>query len=219
MKEAGEEAVSQEAKAEEVEGTIATDASVAPAAAAADEGINQTHAAASEGTAASGAQERNEKDERIRALVQERKTTAKHNRDRIREISKDIKKYIRDNRRLKRQKEIQKILEKVKGTKNISSIKSMKKRILIPRVKTKEGEIIKTRQEIANVYAKLYEDLYEGEEEHTAGDAVMGTEGNDKELDQNDCIKEFTTDEIQNAIDRFKKKERRKTTVEYELNS
>ena len=33
----------------------------------------------------------------------------------------------------------------------------------------------------------------------------MGTEDDDKELDQNDCIKEFTTDEIQNAIDRLKK--------------
>ena len=101
MKEAGVEAMSQEAKEEEVEGKMATDASEAPAAAA-DEGINQRHAAASEGTAASGAQERNEKDERIRALVQERKTTAKHNRDRIREISKEIKKCIRENKRLKR---------------------------------------------------------------------------------------------------------------------
>ena len=34
---------------------------------------------------------------------------------------------------------------------------------------------------------------------------MLGTEGDDKELDQNDCIKEFTTDEIQNAIDRLKK--------------
>ena len=35
---------------------------------------------------------------------------------------------------------------------------------------------------------------------------MMETEGDDKELDQTDCIKEFTTDEIQNAIDRLKKK-------------
>ena len=75
-------------------------------------------AAAPEGTAASEAQEMNEKDERIRALVQERKTTAKHEKDRIRELSKEIKKCIRDNERTKRKERIQKILEKVKGTKH-----------------------------------------------------------------------------------------------------
>ena len=90
---------------------------------------------------------------------------AKHAKARIREISKEIKKWIRENKRTKRQVEIQKILEKVKGTRNIPSIKSMKKRILIPKVKNKDGENIKTRQAIANVFAKFYEDLYEGEGE------------------------------------------------------
>ena len=50
----------------------------------------------------------------------------------------------------------------VQGT--FSSIKSVKKRILIPKVKNKEGEAVKTRQGIANVFAKFYDDLYEGEE-------------------------------------------------------
>ena len=142
------EAASQEAKAEEAEGKTTADASAAPAAAADDEGIEQRHAAAPEGTAASEAQEMNEKDERIRALIQERETTAKHNKDRIREISKEIKKCIRDNKRMKRRSKIQKILDKVKGTKNISSIKSVKKRILISRFKNKEGNVVKSRQRI-----------------------------------------------------------------------
>ena len=123
----------------------------------------------------------NEKDERIRALIQERKTTAKHSKDRILEISKEITKCIRDNKRLKRQEKIQKILEKVKGTKNISSIKSVKKRILIPRVKNNEGEVVKSRQGIANVFAKFYDDLYEGEEDYTGGDVMLKTESDDKE--------------------------------------
>ena len=101
----------------------------------------------------------NEKDERIRALVQERKTTAKHEKDRIREISKEIKKCIRENKRKKRRK-IQKILEKVKE--NISNIKSVKKRIFIPKVKNKEGEAVKTTQGIANVFAKIYKDFVQG---------------------------------------------------------
>ena len=82
--------------------------SAAPAAAAADEGSMRRYAAAPEGTAAPEATETNEKDERIRALTNERKTTGKHNKDRIREISKEIKKYIRENKRLRRQEKNQK---------------------------------------------------------------------------------------------------------------
>ena len=96
-------AASQKAKAEEAERKTTADASAGPAAAAADESIEQRQAAAPEGTAASEAQERNEKDERIRALIQERKTIAKSKKNRIREISKEIKKCIRDSKRLKRQ--------------------------------------------------------------------------------------------------------------------
>ena len=198
------EAVRQEAEASEAEGKTATDASAAQAAAADDESIEQRHAAALEGTAASEAQERNGKDERIRALVQERKTTEKHNNDRIFEISKEIKKYIRDNKRTKRQEKY-KILEKVKGTKNTSSIKSVKKRILIPKVKNKEGEAVKTRQGIANVFAKFYEDLYKGEKDYNDEDTSSYTEPNNADPSQLDSIPEFTTEEIQAAIDRLKK--------------
>ena len=141
---------------------------------------------------------------KIRALIQERKTTAKHETERIREISKEIKKYIREHKRTKRQERIQKILEKVKGTRNIPNIKSVKRRILIPKVRDKEGEIIKTRQGIANVFAKFYEDFFEGEGDLTGRDVKLNMEGDDKEPEQNNFIKEFTIDEIQDAIDRLK---------------
>ena len=81
----------------------------------------------------------------------------------------------------------------------------MKRRILIPKVRNKEGEIIKTRQGIANVFAKFYEDLYEGEGDHTGRDVKLNMEGDDKEPEQNNFMKEFTIDEIQDAIDRLKK--------------
>ena len=45
----------------------------------------------------------------------------------------------------------------MKGTKNIPNIKSTKKRILIPTVRNKDVEAEKTRQDIANVFAKFYE--------------------------------------------------------------
>ena len=98
-------------------------------------------------------------------------------------------------------RKIQKILEKFKGTNNINSIKSAKKRILIPKVKNKEGEAVKTRQGIANVFAKFYEELDVGEDETDNEDTT--TNG---ETDQDEYMDEFTTEEIQSAIDRLKKK-------------
>ena len=100
-----------------------------------------------------------------------------------------------------RREKIQKILKEVKGTRNIPSIKSVKKRILTPKVKNKEGETIKTRHGIPNVFAKFYEDLYEGEGEYTGRETELHTEEDGKELEQDNFIKEFTTNEIQEAKD------------------
>ena len=58
----------------------------------------------------------------------------------------------------------------------------MKKRILIPKIKNKEGETIKTRQGIANVFAKFYEDLHEGEEDYTERGTDLRTEDTEKIL-------------------------------------
>ena len=135
--------------------TVATDAAAAHAAAALDEDVEKRQPVVSEGSAAREDQEMNEKDERIRALIQKRKITVKHEKDQIREISKEIKKNIRENRRMKRQEKIQKILEKVKGTKNIPSIKSVKKRILIPKVRNKVGEAEK-RGKASRMYLQSF---------------------------------------------------------------
>ena len=114
--EAGVAAANQEAKAEEAEGKATADVSAAPAAAAAaDEETKQGRTAAPKGTAASEAKGRNERDERIRALIQERKTIAKGKKDRIREISKEIKKCIRDNKRLEDEKKSKTFWKKSKA--------------------------------------------------------------------------------------------------------
>ena len=82
----------------------------------------------------------------------------------------------------------------------------MKKRILISRVKNKEGEVVKTTQGIANVFAEFYEDLYEGEYDFVDEDVMMGVGGEDEESEQSVKIKEFTIEDIQSAIDRQKKR-------------
>ena len=52
-----------------------------------------------------------QKDEEIRALIEERRTTDKKYKERLKNISEKIKKRIRDNKKAKRQNKIQHILE------------------------------------------------------------------------------------------------------------
>ena len=106
---------------------------------------------------------------------------------------------------MKRQEKIQKILEKVKGTKNIPSNKSVKRRILIPKIRNKDGEAEKTRQGIANVFAKFYEELYKGEDGQEDEDKYTHIDRENADSGQNETIPEFNKEEIQAAIHRLKK--------------
>ena len=87
----------------------------------------------------------------------------KEEQERIREVSKKIKKCIRDKKRTARE-EKSKYLGIFKGTKNISNVKSAKDRVLTPKIKNTEGETITTRKGIANVFAEFYAKLYEDDE-------------------------------------------------------
>ena len=172
---------------------VATVTAVASSAAADGKTITKINAEATEASeAASEAQGTEGEDKEILAFIQERKTTAKHEKERNREISKKIKKCIREKKGKKRQGKIRKILENFKGTRNILNIKSMKKRVLIPKVKNKKGETINTKQEIANVFAEFYESLYEGEDDEEEKKTESRTEQNERIPDQHDPIPEFT---------------------------
>ena len=197
---------------------VATVAAAASSAAADGKSITKSYAVATKATEASVAQEATETDKEILALIQERKAIAKHEKERIREVSKKIKNCIRENKRRTRQEKIQKILKKVKGTKNISSIKSVKKRILIPKVKSKEGETIKTRQGISNVFAKFYEDLYEGEDSGTEKGMDSRTEEDERRPDQHDPFQNLQKMRFR-MPSTASKKGKQKTAVEYELNN
>ena len=91
-------------------------------------------------------------DVEIRRLIEERRTTPKEERERLKEVSKQIKKCIRDKKRAKRQEDIQRILEDFKGIKNIPGIKSAKRTVLITKIKNEKGEVITSRKGIANVF-------------------------------------------------------------------
>ena len=63
--------------------------------------------------------------------------------------------YQRQKKRLKRQQVIQRILEDFKDVSNIPGIKSAKKKVLITKTKNERGEIITSRQGIANVFGEF----------------------------------------------------------------
>ena len=89
----------------------------------------------------------------------------------------------------------------------------MKKRILIPQIRNKDGEAEKTRQDIANVFAKFYEEQYIGEDEHYDEDKYTYINQENADTWQNGTIPEFKKEEIPAAIHR-QKKGKQKTTVE-----
>ena len=115
-------------------------------------------------TVVSGAKEAKDKDEEILALIQGRRTIKKDEKERIREVSKKIKNASEKKREMQCKTKFRRFWKNSKGTKNISNVKSAKKRIFIPRVKNKKGELIITRKGIANVFAEFYAKLYEDEE-------------------------------------------------------
>ena len=70
--------------------------------------------------AAKETEEISEEDVEIRRLIEERRNTHQEEKQRLKEVSKCLKKCIRDRKRMKRQQDIHRILEDFKGAKNIT---------------------------------------------------------------------------------------------------
>ena len=82
-------------------------------------------------------------------------------------LSKLIKKEIRIHKRLQRRTQIAGILEDFKNLKNISGIKSRRKKELIPSMIDANGKLCGERQAIADVFASFYESLYAKHDQDT----------------------------------------------------
>ena len=115
---------------------------------------------------------------------------------------------------IKHTRKTQRILEEFKGIRNISNIKSAKKRILIP-MKTEKGDVITSRKGIANVFGEFYSKLYDDDQ---YDETELETDTNETENDKGDQsvgveetkeIPEVTIEELHAAIDRLKRKSRR----------
>ena len=147
----------------------------------------------------------NEGDDEIRRLIEERRNTVEGDKHHLKELSKKIKKCIRDRKRTKRQEKTQRILQEFRGIKSISCIKSGRNGTLIPKEKNDKGETITSRKGIANVFGEFYSKLYNLE-------TRMNTEKTSCNEDVRNEIPEFTQDEVQATIDNLKKGKQMTTT-------
>ena len=95
---------------------------------------------------------------------------------------------------MKRQQDIERILEEFKGVRNIPRIKTAKKRVLITKIKNEKGECITSRKGIANAFGEFYKRLYEDSEK----------DDSEHEMSDDKRILEITTEELQSAISKLK---------------
>ena len=96
---------------------------------------------------------------------------------------------------MKRQQDIERILEEFKGVRNIPGIKTAKKRVLlITQIKNEKGECITSRKGIADTFGEFCKRLYEDSEK----------DNSEHEMSDEKRIPDITSEELQSAISKFK---------------
>ena len=95
---------------------------------------------------------------------------------------------------MKRQQDIERILEEFKGFRNIPRIKTGKKRVLITKIKNEKGECITSRKGIADTFGEFYKRLHEDNER----------DDSEHEMSDDKRTPEITSEELQSAISKFK---------------
>ena len=135
-----------------------------------------------------------DKDSEILRLIEERRNVPKEERQRLKSLSKNFKKCIREKKRMKRQQDIERILEEFKGVRSIPRIKKAKKRVLITKIKNEKGECITSRKGIADTFGEFYKRLYED----------SGQDNSEHEMRDDKRIPEITSEELQSAISKLK---------------
>ena len=100
---------------------------------------------------------------------------------------------------MKRQQDIQRILEDFEGVKNIPGIKSAKKRVLITKEKNEKGVIIASRKGIANVFWRILHFFFYDDNEREESEQEIGENENESGIDvhnnNTNGIPEITTGE------------------------
>ena len=94
-------------------------------------------------------------DENIRRLIEERRNTARGEKQHLKEVSKQIRKCIRNKKRIKKKR----YDESLKSS-EASKTYRRRKRILIPIAKKDIGDTITSRKGISNDFAEFYSKLF-----------------------------------------------------------
>ena len=132
----------------------------------------------------------------------------KEEKERIREVSKKIKKCIREKKRTARQEQIQAILEELKGTKEQIEYQISKKANPHPKGQEHERrnhhDKTRYRKHVLSVLTQNYTRKTKAKKTQKK-EAGTCTESKEKLPEQFEPIPEFTTSEIQDAIDRLKR--------------
>ena len=133
--------------------------------------------------AAKESEEISRKDAENRRLIELRRSTPKEEKRRLKEVSKSIKKCIRDKKR----------------------VKSEMKKVLITKIQNERGEIITSRKGIANVFGEFCKKLYDDNEQDEY-ENESNTDVHISDTEEMTRIPEITSEELQDAIRKLKKR-------------
>ena len=152
------------------------------------------------------------KDAAILRLIEERRNTPKGEKHKLKDVSKCIKRCIRNKKRMKRQMDIQRILEDFKGIRNVPGIKSAKKRVPNHKDQKRERRVHHISKRNCRclwriLQKKLYEDNEQDESEQELGECKnkSSTEVHNSNTEDTTRIPEITTEELQTAINKLTK--------------
>ena len=112
-----------------------------------------------------------DKDVEILRLIEERRSTPKEEKQRLKDLNKRIKNASEKKKGWRDSKTSKESLKSFKGVRNIPGIKTAKKTVLITKIKNDKGECITSRKGIADVFGeislqRLYEDNERDDFEH-----------------------------------------------------
>ena len=108
--------------------------------------------------------QRKELSEKLKDLIRHRRQLRDRGtmdaKSHIAEVSKDIQKEIRRSMRSRGRAQIERILTDFKDLKSIAGIRANGKRHNLTNVRDSKGRLAESRQEIADVFASFYEELF-----------------------------------------------------------
>ena len=133
--------------------------------------------------------------DQINALLAERKSMQGRTSEERKKLSKEIQRQIRKDTRLKQREQISRIISDFVGFKRISNIKNNEKKEALPKMVDKCGVPHDSRQEIADVFAEFYADLFA---------ARNGTGGTGWADGGWPAVPAFTEAEVRDALKRMK---------------